>query len=104
MATIKIKRQSANDTPGSLEHGELGVSKNKLFFGNSDNSTIEVISKSFDGKVGINTNTPEFDIDVQGDLRLRDENPIFFGGNGSEAKSKIYYNENEDSIDFVIFD
>ncbi len=43
MATIKVKRKTGDDTPGSsLDHGELGVTQNKLFYGNSAGNSVEV--------------------------------------------------------------
>ncbi|MCK9470299.1 MAG: hypothetical protein M0Q88_00910 [Bacilli bacterium] len=46
MATIKVKRKENTDTAGSLVHGELGVTQNKLFYGNQAGSSVAVATES----------------------------------------------------------
>lgn len=57
--------------------------------------------KNFESNLGINTSSPEEAIDIQGNARIREENAMKFGGNGSDdAKFAIQYNESTQSLDF----
>lgn len=43
MATIKVKKFATNDTPPSnLAHGEIGVTQNLLWYGNSAGSNVRI--------------------------------------------------------------
>jgi hypothetical protein len=46
MATIKVQR--AASVGSSLNYGELAIGANQLYFGNSSNNSIEVLSTSGD--------------------------------------------------------
>ena len=53
------------------------------------------------GNVGVNTDDPTYALDVAGDVRLRDENSVLFGGAGaSDAKFGMRYNAATQSLDF----
>lgn len=45
--------------------------------------------------VGINTNSPFFDLDVNGDIRVRNENFLYFGGSG--GSNNLIYIKNDSS-------
>ena len=56
---------------------------------------------SFRGKSGFGNDDPTHEVDVEGDVRVREENAVRFGGNSSsDSKFSIKYNENTESLDF----
>jgi len=56
---------------------------------------------SLRGNVGVNTDDPTHALDVAGAVRVRNENPVFFGGAGaSDAKFEMRYNAATQSLDF----
>jgi hypothetical protein len=53
------------------------------------------------GQIGVGTATPEEALDVVGNIRVREENSVKFGGSGSsDAAFEIKYNSGTNSIDF----
>jgi len=53
------------------------------------------------GNAGVNTDDPTHALDVAGAVRVRNENPVFFGGAGaSDAKFEMRYNAATQSLDF----
>lgn len=75
MATIKVKRKENTDTPGSLVHGELGVTQNKLFYGNQAGNPVAVATEDHLHSEYLKKGTDVLNInDVQ--THTLDSNPI----------------------------
>lgn len=52
--------------------------------------------------IGVGTSSPNFDVDVSGDIRVRQENELKFGGTGaSDVGASMRYNANTKSLDFI---
>ena len=54
------------------------------------------------GNVGIGTNSPNFKLDVNGDVRIEEKHNLFFGGTGSTDPN--WGMNNNQSADFTIFE
>lgn len=54
-----------------------------------------------EGDIGLGTTEPHEKLDVDGNIRIREENSIKYGGTGSDdAKFEIKYNADTESLDF----
>ena len=58
---------------------------------------------SFRGDVGIGTDTPYYDLDVNGSARIREGSSLEFGGNGSnDAEMKMVWNPETKTLDLIV--
>lgn len=66
------------------------LSSDNILFANTTNA-----------RVGINTTSPQFLTDINGDLRITSTNKMRFGGNSSTTNFSIQYNSTTNSLDFI---
>jgi hypothetical protein len=66
------------------------LSSDNILFANTTNA-----------RVGINTDSPQFLTDVNGDLRITSTNKMRFGGNSTTTNFYIQYNSTSNSLDFI---
>ena len=103
-----IRLQSANQIyfggTGSIPYWTTGVD-------NTTNNNFEIAGNSYysgdrdilltpvnNGNVGIGATDPYFDLDVAGDIRIRDQESLFFGTSGSIPSLSINCNSSGDMV------
>ena len=89
---IEYNRGNGSDTRLSIFFKGQGTYREHLRFGDVANSAPRSV---FFGNVGINTTSPQFKLDVGGDMRIQASNSLFFGGTQSVPSWGITASSND---------
>jgi hypothetical protein len=89
-----------------ITQGLLSVPVYPTFANNTGVTSLGIATSNFvyvpsTGRVGLGSTNPSFTLDISGDVRIRSENKLRFGGTLSSSNFYIQYNSATNSLDFV---